>query len=485
MHEHRKKLANLLTFTTILAAILFAYQDGVLAEPARDHQGLRRYPDDLSRAFRAAAERISPSVVTIQALHGPRCTDEWSRLKGKEPQGTCPSGTTAYSNTSSSSDDDDRLGSGIILDRTGIILTNFHIVEGADAVIVRLANGEEFPAEDVRGDGVSDLAIVRIAGAKRLQAAALGDSGKLQIGDWVTAIGHPFGLDRSISAGIVSATDRKMEHNGSLLIQTDAASNPGNSGGPLINLAGEVVGIVEGASGGASQGVNFAIPINAAKRVVEELTQKGRVIWPVFGADFDPLTPLLAEAIGCRHDETGILITDVAPGMPAERAGLEPGDVITHFSGQRVASTIDFQEAVDKSPVRVARTLRLIRNGRPMTKKIELEPSSMPLPQRPHSAQDELDAAGDQYGLSVSDAIQPSELGYSAHVVGALVTHVRPRSRAYYSGIRAGMIVRRVGDLPIASAGDYEAVSSRCARCDNTVMLIAAPYGSRFIVLKR
>lgn len=489
MNAHRiYRTKYFTTLAMLVVAIVMGHQGSILAEPPdTDQRPLRTYPDDLSRAFRAAAEDISPSVVAIEALHGARRTEEWSRSKGlreQKPPESAISGNLAASHADS---DEDRSGSGLVLDGSGIILTNFHIVEDADAVIVRLPDGEEYPAQNVWGDGVSDLAIIRIVPGTRLRAATLGDSDKLQIGEWVVAIGNPFGLDRSISAGIISAMDRKMQHNGATLIQTDAASNPGNSGGPLVNLEGQVVGILEGAGGarGESQGVNFAIPINVVKRVARELLRTGRMTWPALGIDSQQLTPSVAKAMGIGPDQTGVLLTDVAAGTSAERAGLKPGDVITHFAGHPLESPAQFQKLLDQTPAGVVSQVRLIRSGQPLAKGVELEPHSIPLRTKAVSVQEQLAPEGDPFGMTVSDIGQSPELGYPDHATGALVTSVRPQSPAYYGGIRAGMIVRRVGDVEVSGSQDYQAVTAVRAGDKTVLMLIGAPYGSRFMMLTR
>jgi S1-C subfamily serine protease len=480
----RPRCFGLLTAIVILIAL--AGECAFADPPAASYAPARRNPDDLFRAIRDAAKSVVPTVVTIEALHGPRSTSEWLRAKNEHSQEQQVA-TRKEQPEEGAEVKENYVGSGLVLDQAGIILTNYHLVVGADAIIVRLPDGDEFRAEDVRGDGVTDLAIVRISPSRALPAATLGDSDEIEVGDPVVLIGNPFCLERSVSAGIVSATNRKLEHNGAYLIQTDACSNPGNSGGPLVDDKGQVIGIVEGAGGekGVSQGLNFAIPINVAKRVADELLQNGRMIWPVIGADSQPLTPRIAECIGIPKDYGGALLTDIVPGMPAERAGLQPGDVVTRFAGRRVRNPIKFQAAIHSAPLDAVCHVQLLRNGEPITKAVELEPYSMPLAPMPHLTEEKANSATEMIGLTVSEIERPDELGYEGCPTGALITNVRPRSPAFYSDLRAGMIIRRVNRTSISTTDEYEAAIAETADEKSVLMLISTPQGSRFIVVQK
>jgi serine protease Do len=440
-------------------------------------------------SFRDAARSVIPTVVTIEALHGPRRTREWLQANEKHSFDDADAATT---NSPESVDEpngikENYIGSGIILDGEGIILTNYHVVVGADAVIVRLPDGEEFRADDIRGDGVTDLATIRITASRKLPAATLGDSDEVEVGDPVALIGSPLCLERSVSAGVVSAKDRKMDHKGAYLIQTDACSNPGNSGGPLVDEKGRVIGIVEGTVGekGESQGLNFVIPINVAKRVTDRLLRHGCMIWPVLGADSQELTPRIAECMGLPVNQHGVLLTDIAPEMPAERAGLQPGDIVTYFAGRRVSNSIQLQKAIDAAPVDAVCHLGLIRDGRSSTKEITLEPYSMPLPPTPAACKTEPESAEEMFGIAVSEIEQPEELGFEGHPTGVLVTNVRRQSAAFFSDIRAGMIVRMVNGKTISSVVQFKDAVKHCP-CDKSVMmLLGAPGGSRFVLVQQ
>src|SRR5262249_60963965 len=235
-------------------------------------------------------------------------------------------------------------GSGVIVDARGFILTNAHVVENAAEIEVRLSDDRKFPGQVVGRDPKTDLAIVKIEpGASALPVAELGDSDKLRIGQWAIAIGNPFGLDRTVTVGIISATGRTRVGGATYeaFIQTDASINPGNSGGPLLNLQGKVIGI-NTAIVASGQGIGFAIPINMAREVMGQLIAKGRVIRGWLGIVIQDLTPDLAAGFGITS-ANGVLISDVMKDSPAEAAGMRPGDVIVEFTGAPIKEGIDLQ----------------------------------------------------------------------------------------------------------------------------------------------
>ena len=260
-------------------------------------------------------------------------------------------------------------GSGVIVDPSGIILTNNHVVAGGGQIMVRLHDGREFKAVDIKTDPRSDLAILGIEGAGPLPAARLGDSGKAQVGDWVLALGEPFGLEGTVTAGIVSAKGRGLGLTRSEnFIQTDAAINPGNSGGPLVNLDGEVIGINTAIStnSGDYQGVGFAIPIDLAKWVGGELERYGKVNRAYLGVSIQPVTQSLAEQFKVKV-HTGVLIADVQANSPAAKAGLKSGDIVLQFAGHPVSSPRELQGYVEESKIGAAEPLVVLRDGKRMT----------------------------------------------------------------------------------------------------------------------
>lgn len=269
---------------------------------------------------------------------------------------------------------DQSLGSGFIISAGGIILTNAHVVDGAEKIKVYLADQRTFAAEVVGIDSKTDVAVLRIRSDKPLPVAVLGDSGRIRVGQWALAIGNPFGLDSTLTVGVVSATGRANLgiEDYEDFIQTDASINPGNSGGPLLNIYGEVVGI-NTAIVAAGQGIGFAIPINLARQVADQLIDGGRVTRGWLGVSIQPLDENLAASFGLETT-AGAVITRILPGSPAESAGLRRGDVLLTFDGRPVRGVRELQLQVASAAVGRDVPVELIRDGRRLTLKVKISP---------------------------------------------------------------------------------------------------------------
>lgn len=277
-------------------------------------------------------------------------------------------------------------GSGFIVSADGVILTNAHVVNGADTVSVTMKDGRELQGRVVGQDPLTDVAVVRVQ-ANNLPTVPLGNSEALKAGEWAIAIGNPLGLDNTVTAGIISATGRsasevRVSDKRVSFIQTDAAINPGNSGGPLLNQRGEVIGMNTAIIGGA-QGLGFAIPINTAQRISQQLITKGRVDHPYLGIQMRTLTPQLRQQINSDRqvgfqvqDDRGVVIFQVLPNSPAARAGLRAGDVIKRVGGQTVAKADDVQRAVENSSVGGTLQVEVNRSGR--TVSVNIQPGAFP-----------------------------------------------------------------------------------------------------------
>ena len=304
----------------------------------------------LSQAFREAASVASPSVVRIDShesakkvkgMHGQNFTFKGTPFGG----GDNPFKGTPFENMIPDGQDfnfqsppHDGMGTGVIIDKSGIVLTNNHVVDGADTVTVHFSDGREYKATDIKTDPQSDLAVLRIKADGDLPAAHLGNSDDMEIGDWVIAIGNPFGQEKTVTAGIISGKGRELDSSQrTKYLQTDAAINPGNSGGPLVNLDGEVVGIntAIASNSGGYQGIGFAIPINQAKWVTEQLVKTGSVHRGYLGVAIGEMTSDLAAKFGGTKDE-GVLVSEVFPKTPAANAKMQEGDIIVKFAGKEV-----------------------------------------------------------------------------------------------------------------------------------------------------
>lgn len=343
------------------------------------------------------------------------------------------------------------LGSGFIISRDGYIVTNNHVVKDADKIIVRLSDRRELEATLVGADSRSDLAVLKID-AKNLPTVKLGNSDQLKVGEWVLAIGSPFGFDYSASAGIVSAKRRALpnESNENYVpfIQTDVAINPGNSGGPLFNLDGEVIGInsmIYSRSGGF-MGLSFAIPANVAREVVKQLREKGSVERGWLGVIIQEVNRDLAESFGLKKPQ-GALIAQVLKGSPAEKAGLEAGDIITHFDGKEVILSSDLPYLVGSMPVGKRVTIDLVRQGR--HKAIKFEIGALPTAQGEETlaAQGQLKQHENRLGVTVSNTTD-----------GVMIESVDPRGVGASIGLRPGAVITMIGNRSVDSVNAFNQV---------------------------
>lgn len=452
----------------------------------------RSNANSLSAAFREAAKQVQPSVVLIQnqpAVVSP------SNRNGTGPRGMPNEGPLGdllkdprmrqFFNRPPTTPRVG-IGSGVIIDASGIILTNNHVVAGDGTVTVRLHDGRVFEAVDVKTDPETDLAIVRIKGAKDLKAVKLGDSDAVEIGDWVLALGQPFGLEGTVTAGIISAKGRGIgitpREN---FLQTDAAINPGNSGGPLVNLAGEMIGIntaISSRSGG-SQGVGFAVPINLAKWVGNQLVETGKVERAQLGVIIQPVTYELGKQFGVQPNE-GVLVTQVVPDSPAAKAGLKSGDVVLEFAGKKVANPRQLQSIVERVTPGTKQTLKLLRNG----KQIELSAvcgeqtaSSVAAAGPGGERMSRFNRLGLEVGQLTGDVAE--HLGVT-DAKGVVVTSVRPGSAADRARLAPGMVITEANRKPIQSVAQFQGLVRGDDAEKGLLLLVRTPKGARFVVLK-
>jgi serine protease Do len=352
------------------------------------------------------------------------------------------------------------LGSGFIISSDGYILTNSHVVHAADEITVKLVDKREFKAKVVGADRRTDIALIKIDG-KDLPAVRFGDPNKLKVGEWVIAIGSPFGFENSVTAGIVSAKGRSLpQENYVPFIQTDVAVNPGNSGGPLFNLRGEVVGInaqIYSRTGGF-MGLSFAIPIDVANEVARQLRTTGKVTRGRIGVVIQPLTKELAESFGLPNTR-GALVNSVEKGGPAEQAGVEAGDVILKFNGKTVNSSEDLPRIVGAIRPGTPVTIQIWRNK--AVRDLQVTVGRMPEEQTTRAGQPgapQQGPAATQYGLTLSDLseAQRSELKVSG---GVLVENVK--GAAVRAGVRRGDVILAVNNQDVSSVDQFNQIMTQ------------------------
>lgn len=351
------------------------------------------------------------------------------------------------------------LGSGFIISADGYILTNDHVVDGADEIKVKLSDGREFTGT-VRGlDPKLDLALVKIEAGEELPVARLGDSEGLKVGEWVMAIGNPFGLEQTVTVGIVSAKGRVIGAGPyDDFIQTDASINPGNSGGPLFNLAGEVVGINTAIVAGG-QGIGFAIPVNMAKSIIEQLREVGHVVRGWLGVTVQPVSKELAESFGLDAAR-GALVNDVVEGSPAERAGIQRGDIILEFAGQPVDEMTELPKLVAATPIDKQVGVTVFRDG----KRREVKVKVGRLEDEAGAAVAGAEGAESALGLKVA-ALTPElaeryELGDAR---GVLVLAIDPAGPAADANLRPGDLLLELNGRELTALKDFEAQAADLA----------------------
>ncbi len=369
------------------------------------------------------------------------------------------------------------LGSGFIIEKDGYIVTNNHVVEGADEIKVKLSDGREFKAKVIGRDRKTDIALIKISSTfENLHALPLGDSEKVLVGEWVVAVGNPFGLGNTVTQGIISATGRVIGAGPyDNFLQTDAPINPGNSGGPLVNLNGEAIGICTAIVAGG-QGIGFAIPINMAKAMVPQLREKGKVVRGWIGVAIQTITPEIAQAFGLK-ETTGALVADVVPDGPAAAAGIARGDVIVSFNGKEIKSTSDLSRAVAETPVGKKVTVRILRSGKEM--EIGMTIAEMT----------------DEKAKTVSKGETRKDLGYVVEDIsprlqnqfglrdrrGVVIIEVAPGSPADQAGLQAGDVIRELNRVTVRNLKDYEKAVRKIEK-DKPVLLLIKRGGQTLYV---
>ena len=478
--EQKKHLKTILMALLMVGAMLgFGYGMSTVIQP---HNPQAASASTISETpmvpanFSDLAEKVRPGVVNIQVVKKVKNVDFGFRgnpFGEQNPFGDF-FGPFSEGNPPSGEYKQQGVGSGFVINQDGYILTNNHVVEDADQIKVKLTNGKEYEGKVVGRDPKTDLALVKIERASDLHPLKLGNSEDLKVGSWVVAIGSPFGLEQTVTAGIVSAKGRVIGSGPyDNFIQTDASINPGNSGGPLVNMRGEVVGI-NTAIIPNGQGIGFAIPINTAKEIVPQLEEKGHVTRGWLGVSIQEVTPGLAKSFDLKEKQ-GALVAQVVSGGPAEKAGIEQGDVILGFDGKEIAESKDLPRIVASTPVGKTVTVKLLRNGKVVDRQVkvgEME-EKVDISKLPSSHK--------TLGIAVQNLTPEiaKELGVKKDT-GIVVTQVEPGSPAADAGIQTGDVIQQVNRKPVKNVEDFVQKVEKATDKDNVLLLIQRGQNSLF-----
>lgn len=467
----KKWFGVILVLVLILAASLYAREkltpreEPGVPKSSGIHQAA--YSGGLPQ-FSALVKEVSPSVVNISTTTVVKGMDPGDRFMGPFKEFFGEDFFDKFFGDAPQREFKQRsLGSGFIIDTEGYILTNNHVVEKASAIKVRLKDGKEYDAKIVGRDSKTDIAVIKIVTKNGVSVAPLGDSDKLEVGEWVLAVGNPFGLQHTVTAGIVSAKGRVIGQGPyDDFIQTDASINPGNSGGPLFNLNGEVVGINTAIVSGGT-GIGFAIPINLAKSLLPQLKSKGKVVRGWLGVVIQKVTPELAKNFNLKESE-GALVSDVMEDSPASKADIRRGDVIVSFDGHAIKEMEQLPKLVAGTEIGKKVKLGLIREG----KSLEVDVTVGELKDERREAR-ETPETEKTYGLVVQN-ITP-EIARHLNLKdrrGIIVTDIQPGSPAENADLRAGDIIVEINKKPVRNVAEFKELMKKASLKDGIVVLV-------------
>ena len=480
-NEYRKGLWKGITFFSflLLAGLVFhsaIESTSASTSSAGEIESSLTTATERPESFADLAERLAPTVVNIKAT---KIEKAGSFQMPAFPEGPFGDFFERFSRQMPYPEQRpiQGAGSGVIFSQDGYILTNNHVVEGAQGLTVTMNDQQEYKAEIVGRDPKTDLAVLKIDAGKDLPSAHMGDSEELRVGDWVLAIGNPFGLNHTVTSGIVSAKGRIIGAGPyDDFIQTDASINPGNSGGPLFDMNGRIMGI-NTAIIAQGQGIGFAIPVNTAKPLIPQLVEKGEVSRGYLGVQIQSMTPELSKALRIEGQK-GALVSEVVPDAPAAKAGIERGDLIVSYDNKNVEDSHDLSRIVAATEQGKKVKVAVLRNGK--KKDIHLKIGKLP------SDRTALNRSGEpeelKWGLTLDHTDSGTPYGRGTGNDGAVVVvHVQPMSPADVAGIRRGDIILEVNQRPIDSLEDAEDLLVE-AEDDDTLLLLVKRDQGRFYV---
>jgi serine protease Do len=447
----------------VIAGIFFCSQEG--CENKKSGTEIIGFP----QSFADLAEKVKPAVVNISTVttmqipgnpfrhfFGPNESDPFGDFF-KKFFGDIPDRELKKQS----------LGSGFIIDNDGFIITNNHVVEGTDEIKVKMSDGRAFTAKVVGRDPKTDIALIKISSLfKSLPTLPLGDSDKIRVGDWVIAVGNPFGLEHTVTQGIISASGRVIGSGPyDNFLQTDAPINPGNSGGPLVNLKGEVIGINSAIIAGG-QGIGFAIPSNMAKSIIAQLKEKGKVIRGCIGVSIQTVTPEIVRTFGLKEPE-GALVGDIVPDGPADKGGIKRGDIIVSFNGKSVKRANDLPMIVADIPPGKTVDVKVLRDGKEIPIKVTLEEMSE------GKMASQMGTPQQTLGLRVDDInTKWQRMFHLQDKKGVIVIDIIPESPADDAGIQAGDIIKEVNRKAVRNINDYTKILKQIEKGKPVLFLI-------------
>lgn len=453
---------------------------GLPAATASQNVPVRMVPQN----FSALADTVSPAVVHIRVEKTVKGGGPAFHPRGQNPFG----GNEQFKDFFGRNFGPQRRpefkrpaqGSGFIIDKSGYIVTNNHVVEGADSIKVILKDETEYDAQIVGRDPVTDIALIKVKAKGDLPTVPMGSSDNLKVGEWVAAIGSPFGLQHTVTAGIVSAKGRAIGSGPyDDFIQTDASINPGNSGGPLINMRGEVVGINTMIIAGGS-GIGFAIPIDLAEGIVAQLKTGGEVTRGWLGVTIQDLKGDLAEYYGLKG-KSGVLVASVVPGDPADRAGIQPKDIITEIDGKKVTTSRDLTALAAKLGVGDTARVTVLREGR--QKDLDVKVGKRPMTMAAVSDHQQQKEKEGEYGFQVTELTPEVARRFNIkETTGVIVVGVAPNSRAQAAGVQQGDLIIEINRKNVASLKDFNNLIDRHKKDDGINLLVKRMNGGLIVI---